>query len=114
MSQIRSPMPGAKTAQQQPPHISLFTDHDKKSVEILVVGRNGNLSLSVPSSHTAIVICDPTRGPETCKAICEISANGHFKGYFVAKKGTTTREDTLVWFPARTPRKRPAKARKAA
>jgi hypothetical protein len=102
----------AKTAHLQPPSVSLFTDHEKKSVEILVVGRNGNLSLSVPSSHTAIVIRDPVRGPETCKAICGISANGHFKGYFVAKKGATTREDTFVWFPARPPRKRLAKARK--
>jgi hypothetical protein len=46
------------------------------------------------------------------KVAAELLANGHLKGWFVAKKGATPREDTLVFFPARKGRKQLPEARK--
>jgi hypothetical protein len=105
-------MSHSKTAQRQPPHISLFTDHENKSVEVLVVGPNGNLNLAFYAEDTTIAIHDPDLGSQRCKAVCSLSTNGHLSGWFVAKKGATPSENTLVWFPARKRRKRPVKAKR--
>ena len=107
-------MSHSKTAQRQPPHISLFTDHEKKSVEVLVVGPNGNLNLAFYAEDTTIVIRDPALGSQRCKAVCSLSANGHLSGWFVAKKGAAPAQDTVLWFPVRAKRKtrkRPAKTK---
>src|SRR5713226_5754420 len=102
----------AKTAQRRPPVVSLITDHEEKSIYIYVGGTNGSLGLTVRQEGPMIAVTDPHRGSSMYKAVCELSANGHLKGWFVAHKGATSREDTLVFFPARKGRKQLPTARR--
>jgi hypothetical protein len=95
----------AKTPQDYPPHVSLFTDYEEKSVRILVAGKSGTLALCVHTDGPTISVPDPERGALRYKAVAELLANGHLKGWFVEHKGATSREDTLVFFPARKGRK---------
>ncbi|HEV8714246.1 MAG TPA: hypothetical protein VGX03_15650 [Candidatus Binatia bacterium] len=95
----------AKTPHDWPPYVSLFTDYEEKSVRILVAGKNGTLALCVHTEAPTISVPDPKRGPLRYKAVAELLANGHLKGWFVEHKGATSREDTLVFFPARKGRK---------
>ena len=94
----------ATTPQDFPPRVSLFTNYDKKTVEILVSGKNGDLSLEVYQDGPLIVIKDPDRGPMKLKAMCMLKANGHIRGGFASPDS-----QHLIWFPVKKPRKRPAK-----
>jgi hypothetical protein len=96
------------STKDHPPLVSLFTDYEKKTIEILVGGQNGNLSLEVYQDGPLIVITDPKRGPGKIKAMCSLKANGHIKGAFASPDS-----NHLVWFPAKKAHKRAGKARKA-
>ncbi|HEV8715320.1 MAG TPA: hypothetical protein VGX03_21135 [Candidatus Binatia bacterium] len=102
----------AKKPHEWPPHVGLITDYENKEVCILVVGKNGTLSLKVHTEAPTISVPDPKRGPLRYKAVAELLANGHLKGWFVERKGATPREDTLVFFPARKGRKPLPEARR--
>jgi|SRR5712692_11837253 len=102
----------ATTAQRQIPHVSLFTDHEKKCVKILIAGEHGTLGLEAYAEDPLITIPDPDRGPMKLYAICALEANGRLKGWFIEKKGATVRDDTRIFFPARKRQKRSAKTRK--
>src|SRR5712691_8961834 len=102
----------ATTTQHQLPHVSLFTDHEKKSVRILIVGAHGALGLEAYAEGPCITIPDLDRGSSKSYAICALTANGRLKGWFLEKKDATTRDDTTVFLPAPKGRKRPAKTRK--
>jgi hypothetical protein len=97
----------ATTPKDWPPHVSLFTNHEEKKIEVLVMGLNGSLSLVLHADGPTIAVRDPTRGQLRYKAVCELLANGHLKGWFVAHKGATPREDTLVFFPVRKKGRKP-------
>jgi hypothetical protein len=96
------------STKDHPPLVSLFTNYEKKTVEILVGGQNGTLSLELYQEGPTIVIKDPKRGPHKMKVVCDLKVNGQIRGGFA-----TQDSDHLVWFPARKPRKRPVKGRQA-
>jgi hypothetical protein len=98
----------AKTLKDSPPLVSLFTDHEEKSVHILVAGKNGSLGLKVHTEGPTLAVSKSGR----YEAVAELLANGHLKGWFVANKGATSREDALVFFPARKGRKPLPEARR--
>src|SRR2546422_8643076 len=102
----------ATTAQRHLPHVSLFTDHERGCVKILIAGEHGTLGLEAYAEDPCISIPDPDRGPMKLYAICAVTANGRLKGWFIEKKGATVRDDTKVFFPAPKRRKRSAKTRK--
>lgn len=87
--------------QEYPPLVSLITDYEKKTIETLVAGQNGTLSLEVYQDGPLIVVRDPKRGPGKIKAMCSLKANGHIRGCFATPDSTH-----LVWFPTAKPRKR--------
>jgi hypothetical protein len=95
------------------PRVSLFTHYEQKKIAILVTSVNGDLSLHVYADGPTISFQDPQRGPLRCKAICELFAHGRLKGWFVEHKGATSKEETLVFFPAaKHHKKQPLTARK--
>jgi len=75
--------------------VSLFTDHEEKSVHILVAGKNGSLGLKVHTEGPTLAVSKSGR----YEAVAELLANGRLKGWFVDHKGATPRADTLVFFP---------------
>jgi hypothetical protein len=98
----------AKSMSDYPPLVSLFTNYEKNTVEILVAGQHGTLSLEVYQDGPLIVITDPERGPGKIKALCSLKANGHIRGAFASPDS-----NHLRWFPAKKPRKRAGKGRQA-
>jgi hypothetical protein len=102
----------AKPLQDYPPHVSLFTDYENKEVRVLVAGKHGTLALKIHTDSPTISVPDPERGALRYKAVAELLANGRLKGWFVEYKGATSREDTLVFFPARKGRKQLPEARR--
>src|SRR5262245_23478093 len=71
---------------------------------------SGTFTLEINTDGPTIAIDDPDRGEMRLKACMSLKANGHLRGFFVAKKGIAPHQDILVWFPAR--KKRRTKKRK--
>ena len=71
---------------------------------IVVSGEGGTLTLEVTPEGPTIAIKDPERGTLRLKACMSLTANRQLRGFFIAKKGATLIEDTLVFFPARKKR----------
>jgi hypothetical protein len=91
--------------------VSLYTDYERESIRILIVGKNGSLAFEVDNKAPSVTF--PSADPgERFIAYAGIEANGRFKGFF-AKKGATQREGNWGFFPARKNQKRPVKARQA-
>lgn len=89
--------------------VSVHTYNNGKA-EIIVTGPGGTFTLETSINGPTITVKDPERGKLRLKACMSLKTNGHLRGFFIAKKGATPQEDTLVWFPART--KQPAKKRR--
>jgi hypothetical protein len=102
----------ADTTKHPLPHVSLYTDHVSKYARILIAGPHGTLGIEAYAEDPCIALPDPNRGPGKVYALCGLTANGRLRGWFVEKEGATGLEDTKVFFPAPTPRQRPAKARR--
>src|SRR5712692_620103 len=79
------------TTQHRLPHVSLLTDHQNNCVKILITGEHGTLGLEAYAEDPCIAIPDPDRGPAKLYAICALTANGRLKGWFIEKKGATTK-----------------------
>lgn len=78
-----------------------FHTYSDRRVDLTITGEHGTLTLSFETEGPSIAVRDPARGAQRYKAVCELFANGHLKGWFVAHKGNVPTEDTLVFFPAR-------------
>jgi hypothetical protein len=102
-----------KTAQETVVSLVSVHTYTNGRADMLITGDNGTLTLAVHANGPTIVIRDPDRGPMKCKAVWGIEANGHFKGWLVAKKGANGEPDTLAWFPERKERKRAKRRNKA-
>jgi hypothetical protein len=86
--------------------------------DVSVTGPSGTLTLQLSPDGPTIAIKDPERtqrlgGAEKYKALVTLKANGHLRGWCLEKKGATTRDDTLVWFPAKKQRATAKKKAKA-
>lgn len=68
--------------------------------DIKVIGPGGTLTLLVNTNEPSMAIRDPERGEMQSKAAFQLIANDQLMGWFIARKGDTPAEDTLVWFPA--------------
>ena len=83
--------------------VSVHTFADGRA-EIIVSGAGGTFTLEVLPEGPTISIKDPERGNLRLQACMSLPTNRQLRGFFVAKKGATPREDTLEWFPARKKR----------
>ena len=93
--------------------VSIFT-YANGDADVTVTGAGGTLTLLVFPDGPTIAIKDPERHRHLVKAVAGLQTNGHFKGWFIEKKGATGADDTLVWFPARKKCAKKRAAKKAA
>lgn len=71
---------------KHPPMVSLFTDYEKNSVRVLVVGGHGTLAFTLQTDGPTIAIPDSERGAGRYKAVAGLEANGRLTGWFVEQK----------------------------